>query len=313
MYRVFNGNYLTLVLATVLANLTMLLLIVFIERKDWFGIGKGEKVKISNKELFAYGFPFIFSMSITWVFQSIDTISIRAFSDLAEVGLYGGAMSIIGILNTIQGAFTTFWIPVAYDKYSKNPEDRKFFSNISEIVSFFMLLLAIGLIASKDLLIIILGSSYDGSQYIFPFLVLMPIMYTISETTVLGINFNKKTKYHIYIAAASAITNIVGNLILVPIIGAKGAAISTGVAYIVFFLTRTYYGNKFYKVKVKYAKFFISIVFVYILATISSIYKFNMIIFVVTVISILVISILYKNIILNMINLVKNMINKKRS
>ena len=29
-------------------------------------------------------------------------------------------------------------------------------------------------------------------------------MYTISETTVLGINFMKKTKYHIYIATFSA-------------------------------------------------------------------------------------------------------------
>ena len=145
-------------------------------------------------------------MAITWIFQSIDRISLQIFSDYSQIGLYGGAMSIISILNTVQGAFTTFWVPVAYDKYHSNPEDRKFFSNISEIVAFFMLILAIGLIAAKDLLIIILGKEYNGAQFVFPFLVFMPIMYTISETTVLGINFKKKTKYHIYIAVASAIT-----------------------------------------------------------------------------------------------------------
>ena len=121
---------------------------------------------------------------------------------------YSGAMTIIALLNTFQGAFTTFWTPVAYEKYNKNPEDTKFFSNINQIVSVAMLLLSVGLIATKDIIIGLLGKEYSGAQFIFPFLVFMPIMYTISETTVLGINFKKKTKYHGYIAVISAISNI---------------------------------------------------------------------------------------------------------
>ncbi|WP_040436799.1 lipopolysaccharide biosynthesis protein [Clostridium sartagoforme] len=191
LFYVFRNNYITLVLSTVLSNLVMVIIAVLTERKDWLSRRKTDKLKTSTKELIKYGTPFIFSMAITWVFQSIDRISIQLFSDYTQLGLYGGAMYIISILNTVQGAFTTFWVPVAYDKYANNPEDRRFFSNINEIVSFFMIIIAIGLIATKDLLIIILGNKYEGAQFIFPFLVLMPIMYTISETTVLGINFKK--------------------------------------------------------------------------------------------------------------------------
>lgn len=311
LFYVFRNNYITLVLSTVLSNLVMVIIAVLTERKDWLSRRKTDKLKTSTKELIKYGTPFIFSMAITWVFQSIDRISIQLFSDYTQLGLYGGAMYIIAILNTVQGAFTTFWVPVAYDKYANNPEDRRFFSNINEIVSFFMIIIAIGLIATKDLLIIILGNKYEGAQFIFPFLVLMPIMYTISETTVLGINFKKNTKYHIYIAVASAVANIIGNLILVPSLGAKGAAISTGLAYVIFFLTRTYFGNRFYKIEVKYVKFFISIISVYVLATISSIYRFNTLILIVTILSSGIVIFMYRNVIRDILSMVKSILKYK--
>ncbi len=70
------------------------------------------------------------------------------------------------------------------------------------------------------------------------------VMYTISETTVLGINFLKKTKFHIIISLVVSVFNIIGNMILVPRFNAVGAAISTGVAYILFFILRTNIAKK---------------------------------------------------------------------
>ena len=210
-------------------------------------------------------------------------------------------MTIIALLNNFQGAFTTFWTPVAYEKYYNNPEDTEFFSNINQIVSAGMLLISIGLIATKDIVIGLLGEEYQGAQFIFPFLVLMPIMYTISETTVLGINFKKKTKYHIYIASFSAIFNVVGNLLLVPKLGAKGAAISTGLAYVIFFLSRTYYAGKLYKIKFYMRRFWICTISVYILAAYSSIYKFNYVILFLSVFSTILVIVMYRKIIVDLI------------
>lgn len=308
LFVLFKDNYMTIILATILSNLVKTVMAIFYEKDDWKNIKLANNVNTTAKELTTYGIPFIFSMAITWVFQSIDKITLRVFSSYEEIGLYTGAMTIIALLNTFQGAFTTFWTPVAYEKYNKNPEDTKFFSNMNQIVSVVMLLLSVGLIATKDIIIGLLGKDYSGAQFVFPFLVFMPIMYTISETTVLGINFKKKTRYHGYIASFSAISNIIGNLILVPSLGAKGAAISTGLAYVVFFIARTYFGNKNYNIKINIGKFLICTLSVYILAAYSSIYKFNYVILLLSLLSISLILFMYRKII---IAVVKSIITKQ--
>ena len=301
LFVIFKDNYITIIIATILANLVKTIWAIVSEKDDWRKIKLVNKVNTTTKELITYGTPFIFSMAITWVFQSVDRISLRIYSSYEEIGLYTGAMTIIALLNNFQGAFTTFWTPVAYEKYKKNPDDTKFFTKINEIVSVGMLLLSVGLIATKDIVIGLLGKEYRGAQFIFPFLVFMPIMYTISETTVLGINFKKQTKYHVYIASFSAIFNIIGNIILVPSLGAKGAAISTGLAYVIFFISRTYYGNKFYNIKLNMKKFWISTISVYILAAYSSIYKFNYIVLLLSVSSVFLILVMYRNTIIELI------------
>ena len=305
IFMIFRNSYMTIVLATIIGNLAMSLVAMFYDRRDWFDLKKGELLNIKTKELFIYGRPFVFSMAIIWIFQSIDKISLRIFSGYEQIGLYAGAMTIVALLNTFQGAFTTFWAPVAYEKYAKEPEDKEFFININEIVTLIMLIISIVLIALKDVVIKFLGNDYAGAEFIFPFLVLMPIMYTISETTVMGINFGKNTKDHIYVAIISAIANVIGNLILVPKYGAKGAAISTGLAYIIFFIARTYYANKYYKVKYTLYKFWICIAAVYILAGYSSIYKFNSIILYLTIGSLGIVLVMYRNIFVDIIKKIK--------
>lgn len=304
-YYIFKGDYITLILATVISNIIMVIVTVFYEKEDWFKKVKLNSMNTTMKEVVVYGVPFIFSMAIIWVFQSIDRIFIKAFSDFEQVGLYSGAMNIVSLLTAVQGGFTTFWTPVAYEKFSKEPEDKEFFTNVNQVVSIVMLILSIGLISTKDILIMILGKKYEGAQYIFPFLILMPIMYTISETTVLGINFKKKTKYHIYIAIVSAISNIIGNFILVPVYGAKGAAISTGLSYVIFFFARTYFAKRFYEIKLYLGRFMICIASIYLFTIYSSIYKFNYVTLFLSIFNIILVCIMYRNVILSLLKLLR--------
>lgn len=302
LFMVFRDSYMTVVLATIISTLVMGGAAILNDRKQLLNFKVDEELNTKSSDLLKYGTPFLFSMSIIWIFQSIDKISLRVFSSLEEVGLYTGAMTIIALLNIVQSTFTTFWTPVAYNQYAKEPENHGFFIEINEIVSMIMLLISIVVIALKDVIILFLGKDYAGAQFIFPFLVLMPIMYTISETTVIGINFSKNTKYHINVAVVSAITNIIGNLILVPKLGAKGAAISTGLSYIVFLIARTYYSKKYYKVNYKLKKLWICIIPVYILAAYSSVYKFNSIIVYLSILSVVIVLAMYRNIIISTVN-----------
>ncbi|WP_255993626.1 lipopolysaccharide biosynthesis protein [Clostridium perfringens] len=298
LFIIFGNSYNTLVLALILSNLVCVLWAIFTERNEWFGVSKKINLKTTNKELVVFGAPLIFSMAITWIFQSMDKFFIKEFSGYGELGLYSAAFTIIALLNAVQGTFTTFWVPVANEKYVENPaESKKFFSKINLIVSFGMLIIAIGIITFKDFLILLLGPKYRQASNIFPFLVFMPIMYTISETTVLGISFKKKNKNHIYIAIISAIVNLVGNLILVPSLGAKGAAISTGLSYIVFFTARTVISKRLYYVDYNLKMFYISTVLVTVLAIYASFNTSMLILVLLGIVILLIVCLIYREVI----------------
>ena len=74
----------------------------------------------------------------------------------------------------------------------------------------------------------------------------------------------------------AATVNIVGNLILVPQLGAKGAAISTGISYIILYTARTYESKKLYHVEYNQISLFISLFFLSILAIYASFNPVNL-------------------------------------
>ncbi|WP_127837081.1 lipopolysaccharide biosynthesis protein [Clostridium prolinivorans] len=294
----FNKDFRTLVYATTFSNLIVTFYAIILEKNFWTNMFlKDIKTKNTKLEIIKYGLPLVFTFLITWLFQSIDRIAIQKYSGFEELGVYSAAFTIISLLNAVQTTFTTFWVPVAYEEYENNSNNKDFFVKVNRIVTVSMFYLGVFLILFKDIIVLLLGSKYRDASYIMPFMIFMPLMYTISETTVLGINFKKKPKYHIFIAGASCLVNIIGNFILVPNLGAKGAAISTGIAYIVFFTMRTLISKKLYNFNYGLVKFFVCTVSMSILALYSSFFTFNIVILFLSLFNIILITVLYFDII----------------
>ena len=238
LYNIYKNNYKILVLASLFSFILTSLLSILLERKTWTFSGKE---KVTRKELLKYSFPLILTMALTWLFASADKITIKYFSDLYQVGLYSSSFKIVSIISVVQSGFTTFWTPIVYEHYSKYPEDRVFYKKANDYLSFVFFSMGLGILIFRDIIVFLLGNKYYFSKFIIPMLVFIPVMYLISETTVMGITFKKKSKYFLYISIVVSVMNILGNLLLVPILGAKGAAISTGFSYILFFILRTYF------------------------------------------------------------------------
>lgn len=294
-FKIYGNNYKTLVLGTIVSLTIITLISILLENKFWKF--KGKNPKITTKQLLDFSLPLTITMALSWVFSSADKLAIKYFSTLTDLGLYAAAFKIVALLNIIQSGFTTFWTPVAYEKYEKNKEEKLFFENIHEYISFLMFLVAVILLMGKDILILILGPKYKEASDIMPMLILMPVMYTISETTVMGINFLKKTKYHLYISIMVASLNIVGNILLVPKYGAKGAAISTGIAYILFFTLRTYFSLKYIKYKFNLKRLYTIILLITSFSLYLSFYSNKKILWIGGFTLIMIIFILYKNMI----------------
>ncbi|MCM2138009.1 lipopolysaccharide biosynthesis protein [Vagococcus fluvialis] len=195
------------------------------------------------KKMMIFGFPLLIATALNSFLNAMGTLSIRSTSTFYELGIFSAGQRISNFLNIIQLAFTSFWIPTAYRWY-KVKREIKNFKLVSDVL---LLILTTGyffLMFFKNYIVILLSSDYEETKFILGFLVLVPILYTLSETTTLGIVFSKKSFLNIWVGLCAVIPCYLLNLVLVPKFGSKGAAISISVAYLIFFTMRSLFSKK---------------------------------------------------------------------
>lgn len=255
----------------VLYALTLPLIIVTVGLLVRFFINtKDEKISlttltegnITEKELLKYSIPFIPMLLMEWLLSSMDKWSIRIFNDFSETGVYSAAMQIMTIILTVKITFVAFWSPIAMEKYENESEEscKAFFADIFDIVQFLCMCLAFGLTTCRGIVVLILGAKYREAIRIIPFLTLMPVLSILFEMTGQGCKFVKKIKYFNYASLAAICCNLIGNTLFVPVYRGVGAALATGITYIVYFILGTYFAMKCYPVKYRLKKFITSMV-----------------------------------------------------
>ncbi|MGG4407197.1 oligosaccharide flippase family protein [Niallia taxi] len=194
-------------------------------------------------KLLKFGLPLIVAASLNNLLNSLDRLVLRTWSNFEEIGIFTAALKVAATLQIVQTCFTSFWVPTAYRWNSEN-KNAKYFEVVSNGLLLAMSILFVLILIFKDFIILLLSPQYMDSKYIIGLLCMQPIMYTISETTTLGIVFSKRSYLNIWVSIIAILPNLILNIILVPKYGAVGAAISTGIAYIFFFLSRSYFSNK---------------------------------------------------------------------
>jgi O-antigen/teichoic acid export membrane protein len=268
--------------------------------KNKFSINKSILIRMLK-----FALPLIPASIIGWVFSSMDRLALRQWSTFNEIGIYAAAFKIIAVLAIIQTSFNTFWVPTAYRWHEQKVSNDKYMK-VSDILLITMCLLFSFIVLFKDIIIKVLSSDYVTAANCVPFLLFFPIMYTVSETTTLGISFSRKTSYNIAISLVCAGINYIGNYLLVPKLGAMGASISTGIAYIVFFWMRTLISRKlWFKFDIYiYVKNIILLLILSVASTTINIFIINLII-------VIIIIYVNRNIIYEMLEFIKPMLKKR--
>lgn len=310
--KIYKNNYFyALVFSTLLSAFISAFIGIICKIDLWNPFFKGNE-KLNHKELLKYGAPFIISSGIHIFYNAVDKLSIKLFFSYSDVGIYASAVTIIGIFNIIQTTFNSLWYPMAMEHYTNDKNDTLFYSKCCRIITVIMFVFGTTVIVFKDLIVLMLGSQYRSCVFIIPFLAFEPILYTISESTVRGIDFAKKSKYHVYISGITLVTNFVLNIILLKIFGIIGAAIATAISYILFFVLRTTISTKLFKVDYDFKKIMTLISFTFVFAILNAI-KVPIIINICAYIIIqLTIFILYKETILFLFDNLKKLVFKRK-
>ena len=269
--------YELLMVATVISTILATAMGIIKECVIWFPTKTEIEVPtVSRRDVYRYGIPLLFSFSITFLFNALDKLALDRFCTRADVGVYTSALNLMAVFTVVRSSFNALWIPSAVEQYEKNPEDKSFFQKGHAFITIVMLFFGAGMIMCKDLFVLLLGEEYRDAALIFPFLMFEPIMYTISETTVTGLVVKKKSSHQIIVAIVACATNFIGNWILTPVLGPKGAAISTGFSYIVFFAMRTVLANKVHYVDYHLSKLVMMVGLLVVYAIYGSSHSFSL-------------------------------------
>jgi len=190
------------------------------------------------KKTISYGSPLIISGIAYWGLISVDRWAIREYAGLEALGVYSVAFSFAAAMTIFQQVFSTVWAPIVY-KWHKQETDIKQFVLITDWVVIILSLVFFLVIFCSPLLLYFLPVAYHDVIFLLPACMLFPLFYTLSETTVVGMNIARKTSFSIWITLLALAVNIFLCFVFIPIFGAGGAAAAVGVAFLLYMVLRT--------------------------------------------------------------------------
>ncbi|AIY87677.1 MULTISPECIES: lipopolysaccharide biosynthesis protein [unclassified Thermotoga] len=240
-----SRDFYALLYAQLFSNVVALVVGMFFERSYWFPIKMDKKLVF---EIIKYGYPFAFSGLLWWFLSWIDRIVLRLYTSFSDIGLYSAAFKIVSAMSLFTTGFSTLWFPIAYEQYEKNPDNKMVFKRIFDYVTFFVFTIGFLLLSLKDFIYLFLAKSYRSAAAISPFLILYPVMTTLITIIGRGIDFSGKTYWLMICNGITAFFNLLGNFLLVPLVGAKGAAMSTGLSFIILFTVESIISKRLYPV-----------------------------------------------------------------
>ena len=238
----YQKSFRSVIYALVAAEVIVgILLIIYTFRDTRFDLSLMDRELLVR--MLKFGGPLIPAAMLSWVLSSADRVLLRTLTDYSELGLYEAASKISSLLGIFQSWFTLFWVPVAY-RWHEEKKSFRSFAAITKIIAVVMTGICAGVLVFKNVIGIILGDDFVASIYVFPFLMLYPIMYTVSESIAVGINFSRKTAYNIIVTAIAGVFNLALNYMLIPVFAGKGAAMAAGLSYVVFLWSRVIIARK---------------------------------------------------------------------
>jgi O-antigen/teichoic acid export membrane protein len=253
-----GANFHAFLSASLLSTMFQFCMIYFIHPKLGYIFSGFSWDKKLFRESLAFGLPFIPVFAIDYLFSYSDRYFLRFFGDLSTLGVYSIALRFSYAFTILQTGFHTYWVPFSMQRFSQNPDERGFYKDIFQVLNFSLLLILLLVVLGKDLIALVIEEQFYGVIRYFPFLFFVPIYYTLSEVTFVGINFSKKTSLHMIINLVTLGCNAFLAFLFIPRWGPAGAAMSCGLTYLCFFLLRSYFGNKMYPQNLPWRSFFIT-------------------------------------------------------
>ena len=238
-------------IAAIIASDACSIIFLFVTQKLWNYLTSGKISKNLKFDMLKYSVPLMPTIILWWVINVSDRYMVTYFIDSSANGLYTAASKIPNFIIMFSSIFIDAWQLSAVDEYdSKGRAD--FFTKVFRVYSGGIFFVASMLILFCQFFTkILVAKSYYESWRFVPILIIATSMSCLVNFLASVYMAEKKSVMAMVTALSGAVTNIVLNLLLIPRIGANGAAIATVISFAVVFASRGKNTRRYVKIRFK--------------------------------------------------------------
>ncbi|MBQ8433056.1 MAG: polysaccharide biosynthesis C-terminal domain-containing protein [Clostridia bacterium] len=219
------------VLSVILGNLLTTVLLVF-AAKLWESFHVSMVKKRLVKELLFFSLPMV-PTTVCWLITDLsDRYMVTYFCGSDINGIYSAAYKIPTLVILVSNIFMQAWQFSAVAESSDEESCKQFYSRVFQGYLSLILIGSAGLILLSEFLAgLLLHSNYHGAWEYMPTLLCAAALESIVSFLATVYMVKKKSMHSFLTAIAGAVLNVVLNLLLIPRMGALGAAIATLAGY----------------------------------------------------------------------------------
>ncbi len=209
--------------------------------------GEIEFSKPLAKKLFYFGLPLIFVGIAGTLTSQIDTLTITLFRTPKEVGYYQVARPITKIIGQVGTVIGVPLLPMLSELWAKDDTERiqSSFYYLVKLTFLFIVPLVLIFLAFPEIIIrILFTSSYlpaAGAVRILSITMVTTVMFALLGRVLIATG---KNILYSKLYGLAAVINLVGDVILVPILGIEGAALAFLISFSVALTLEFYYIRK---------------------------------------------------------------------
>lgn len=236
-----------ILIGNLIAVIVVLSFLLIAERKN---ISFSTQIK-TFKRLESFGFPLIFVNVGAWIIQLSDRYMLQYFCGEAIVGLYSVSYTVAGVIGLFFMSPLSLVLGPKFLRIWENEDKERALTTVGNVINLTILaILPIYLILcieAKTIIGILTTERYLAGAIIIPLVAGASVIYPFTWLQQTSFSFVEKTKSVPSIFGASAFTNVLLNILLIPKFDMMGAAFATLISYIVLFILLWWKGQRILK------------------------------------------------------------------
>ncbi len=239
-------------------------LIFVLLNTDLHQMSKSRINKSLLKRMILYCLPLLPTQIMWWVMNASDRYVLAAFTGTTAIGLYATGSKIPHLLSMFENIFYQSWQTSAISNMDSEGRD----SFYSKVFNSYFAILSVGvatlLIICKPAIEILWEKSYGEAWLCVAPLILSVLVHALGGNLGSFYAVFKETKGALTTSMIGAVTNVVLNLIFIPMYGFVAAAVTTLIGYMTSLVVRWFDVKKFVSIKLETNKIIIYSVFLII-------------------------------------------------